>query len=179
MNGVKDSIEKSLKIQQDGALLFRRSSDTLNENVTATTELVQKLGEDIRGGLQAVSDSGRRMASIGKSLEIVVPQMGDLVPALEPLKTLHTVFQPLLDQTQKLRTDFGKINSSRESQQANSLKIQQDLAERYQRSTVTLNENVAKATVVVQKLGEEIVSGLQAISAASDRMPLIENHHER
>lgn len=109
MNGVKDSIEKSLKIQQDGAILFRRSSDTLNENVTATTELVQKLGEDIRSGLQAVSDSGRRMASIGKSLEIIVPQMGDLLPALEPLKTLHTQHQPLLDETKALRTDFLKL----------------------------------------------------------------------
>lgn len=109
MNGVKDSIEKSLKIQQEGAVLFRRSSDTLNENVTATTELVQKLGEDIRSGLQAVSDSGRRMASIGKSLESIVPQMGDLLPALEPLKTLHTQYQPLLDETKALRTDFLKL----------------------------------------------------------------------
>lgn len=179
MNGVKDSIEKSLKIQQDGAVLFRRSSDTLNENVTATTELVQKLGEDIRGGLQAVSDSGRRMTSIGKSLEAVIPQMGDLIPALEPLKTLHAVFQPLLDEIQKLRSDFGQLNSSRESQLENSLKIQEDLSERHQQSTVTLNENVTKATALVQKLGEEIVNGLQVITTASGRMPAIESHHER
>ena len=179
MNGVKDSIEKSLKIQQDGAVLFRRSSDTLNENVTATTELVQKLGEDIRGGLQAVSDSGRRMTSIGKSLEAVIPQLGDLIPALEPLKTLHTVFQPLLDEIQKLRSDFGQLNSSRESQLENSLKIQEDLSERYQQSTVTLNENVTKATALVQKLGEEIVNGLQVITTASGRMPAIESHYER
>ena len=75
MNGVKGSIEKSLKIQQEGAILFRRSSDTLNENVTASTTLVEKLGEDIRSGLQAVSDSGRRMASIGKSLETGLLEM--------------------------------------------------------------------------------------------------------
>lgn len=132
MNGVKDSIEKSLKIQQDGAVLFRRSSDTLNENVTATTELVQKLGEDIRSGLQAVSDSGRRMASIGKSLDTIVPQMGDLLPALEPLKKLHTQYQPLLDETKALRTDMLKLDSRQELQSiekmiGQSLLVQQNL----------------------------------------------------
>lgn len=132
MNGVKDSIEKSLKIQQDGAILFRRSSDTLNENVTATTELVQKLGEDIRSGLQAVSDSGRRMASIGKSLETIVPQMGDLLPALEPLKTLHTHYRPLLDESKALRTDLLKLDHRQELQSIEkmierSLSAQQNL----------------------------------------------------
>lgn len=82
MTEVKESIGNSLKIQQDGAVLFRRSSDTLNENVTATTGLVEKLGEDIRSGLSAVSDSGRRMAGIGKSLEAIVPELKDLPAAL-------------------------------------------------------------------------------------------------
>ncbi len=106
MNGVKDSIEKSLKIQQEGAVLFRRSSDTLNENVAATTELVNKLGDDISSGLTAVSESGRRMVSIGKSLETIVPQMENLLPALEPLKTLHVQQQNLIKEIQGMRQDL-------------------------------------------------------------------------
>lgn len=175
MNGVKDSIEKSLKIQQEGAILFRRSSDTLNENVTATTELVQKLGEDIRSGLQAVSDSGRRMASIGKSLETIVPQMGDLLPALEPLKTLHTQHQPLLDETKALRMDFRNLSSRQELQFENSLKTQQEGVVRFQRSTDTLIENVTATTALVQKLGEDIRSNLQTISDPGHRMASTEN----
>ena len=124
MNGVKDSIEKSLKIQQEGAVLFRRSSDTLNENVTATTELVQKLGEDIRSGLQAVSDSGRRMASIGKSLENIVPQMNDLLPALEPLKKLHNQHQPLLEEMKALRTDLTDFNVNQRDQLDKAISMQ-------------------------------------------------------
>lgn len=154
MNGVKDSIEKSLKIQQDGAVLFRRSSDTLNENVTATTELVQKLGEDIRSGLQAVSDSGRRMASIGKSLETIVPQIVDLLPALEPLKTLHNQYQPILDEIKELRTDFLKLDSRLKLQFEKSLKIQTELA---------------------KKLGDDIHSGLHITANSSDRMVSVAN----
>ncbi len=173
MNGVKDSIEKSLKIQQEGAVLFRRSSDTLNENVTATTELVQKLGEDIHSGLQAVSDSGRRMVSIGKSLEIIVPQMGDLLPALEPLKTLSTQHQPLLDEAKSLRNDFLKLDSRQEYEFEKSLKIQQERAVLFQRSSDYLNENVTATTELVKKLGEDIRSGLQAVSASSLQMSSI------
>jgi hypothetical protein len=106
MNGVKDSIEKSLKIQQEGAALFRRSSDTLDENVKATTGLVEKLGGNIESGLVAVSESGRRMVSIGKSLETIVPQMSNLLPALEPLTTLHVQHQNLINEIQGMRQDL-------------------------------------------------------------------------
>jgi hypothetical protein len=156
MNGVKDSIEKSLKIQQEGAILFRRSSDTLNENVTATTELVKKLGEDISSGLQAVSESSRRMNSIGESLKTIVPQMGDLLPALEPLKTLSTQYQPLLDEAKALRKDFLKLDSRQEYEFEKSLKIQQEGIIGFQRSTEILNANVTATTTLVKKLGEEM-----------------------
>lgn len=113
MTEVKGSIEKSLKIQQDGAVLFRRSSDTLNENVTATTELVHKLGEDIQSGLQAVSDSGRRMAGIGKSLDSIAPEMLKLPAALQPLGEFPARQQALLQEVQGLRQGFqdGQILS--------------------------------------------------------------------
>lgn len=170
MNGVKDSIGKSLKIQEEGAVLFRRSSDTLNENVTATTELVEKLGEDIRSGLQAVSDSGRRMVSIGKSLETIVPKMSDLLPALEPLKTLHIHQQSLLDETKTLRADLLKINSRQELHFEKSLEIQQEGTAGFQRSADALNQNIIATNTVIQKIGDGIHGGLQAVSDAELRM---------
>lgn len=109
MNDVKNSIGNSLKIQQDGAILFRRSSDTLNENVTATTGLVEKLGDDIRSGLEAVSASGRRMAGIGKSLEVIVPEMRDLPPALRPLEGLPALNRDLLNEIKFIRDDLCKL----------------------------------------------------------------------
>jgi hypothetical protein len=170
MNGVKDSIGKSLEIQERGSALFVLSSKTLNENVIATTELVNKLGEDIRSGLQAVSDSGRRMASIGKSLETIVPKMGDLLPALEPLKTLHVQHLPLLEEAKTLRADLLKRDSKLELHFEKSLKIQQEGVERFQKSTDTLNQNITATAVVVQKLSNDIHSGLQAVSDSGLRM---------
>jgi methyl-accepting chemotaxis protein len=175
MNGVKASIEKSLKIQQDGAVLFRRSSDTLNENVSASTELVQKLGEDIRSGLQAVSDSGRRMASIGKSLETIVPQMEDLLPALEPLKTLHIQHKPLLDETKALRADLLKIDSRQELQSIRqviekSLVTQQGESNLFKVAVDTLNDNVTATGELVNKFADGIRSGLDAVSTYGQRM---------
>ena len=168
MNGVTNSIEKSLKIQQDGAVLFRRSSDTLNENVAATTELVEKLGEDIRSGLQAVSDSGRRMVSIGNSLATIVPQLGDLLPALEPLKTLHTQYQPLLDEAKSVRSDILKRDSKRDIQFETSLQIQKEVKEviiGLQTVTDTLNMNVTTMAQLVQKLRNGDFNSLQTDSS--------------
>jgi len=115
MTEVKDSISNSLKIQQEGAVLFRCSSDTLNENVAATTELVNKLGEDIRSGLQAVSDSGRRMVSIGKSLETIVPELSNLPTSLEPLNKLPDHHQALLKEVQSMRTELQALPAQLQS----------------------------------------------------------------
>ena len=172
MNGVKVSIDESLKIQQAGAVLFRRSSDTLNENVTATTGLVEKLSEDIISGLAAVSDSGRRMTSIGNSLQTIVPQMGDLLPALEPLKTLHSQHQPLLNETKALRDDFLKLDSRQKLQIEKLLKIQQDRTIQIQKSNDTLNENVTATRTLFRELGADIATRLQPVSSSNQKIAL-------
>ena len=66
MNDVKTSINKALEIQQRAANEFTLSSRALNDNITATTEIVGKLATPIEEGLQSVADSGRRMHVIGK-----------------------------------------------------------------------------------------------------------------
>ena len=180
MNGVKDSIEKSLKIQHDGAVLFRCSSDTLNENVTATTELVKKLGENISSGLQAVSESGRRMASIGKSLESIVPQMVDLVSALEPLKTLHNQHQPIVDETKALRTDLLKLDSRQELQIIRqiiekSLEVQQGDSKFFKSATDALNTNVTTTNRLVNEFGDSIRSSLVVAETSAQLLTGIAN----
>jgi len=152
MNGVTDSIGKSLKIQQDGAIRFRTSSDTLNENVAATTELVKKLGDDITSGLQAVSDSGRRMNSIGKSLENIVPQMGGVIPTLEPLKALPTHLQNLVEETQGLRRDSAALQ---QALQHGTESIRKELVSAKiakQDSSDTYNEKFTAMMKLVEKL---------------------------
>lgn len=148
MNGVTDSIEKSLKIQQDGAIRFGTSSDTLNENVAATTELVKKLGDDITSGLKAVSDSGRRMNSIGNSLEQIVPNITELIPTLEPLKTLPNHLQKMLNEAQALRQDNMALQNVIESirKELVSAKIAK------QNSSDILNEKFTETMKLVEKL---------------------------
>ncbi len=130
MNDVKDSINKALTIQQKAANEFTISSQALNENIAATTEIVGKLATPIEEGLQTVANSGQHMRGIGKileraieSMEKSVSQMTELPDALRPLKalakeqqTLNSVLEPLsalsenqpaiLEELQGLRKDL-------------------------------------------------------------------------
>lgn len=163
MSGVTDSIEKSLKIQQDGAIRFRTSSDTLNENVAATTELVKKLGGDITSGLKAVSDSGRRMNSIGNSLEQIVPKIADLMPALEPLKTLTSQLENILTETQALRKD------SNTATQHSTQSILKELVNANIAHQVT-TDTLEKHFIATMKLIEKLHSLLQSRTMSPEHM---------
>lgn len=164
MGDVKNSIEKSLQIQEKGAVLFRNSSDSLNENVAATTELVKKLEENISSGLSAVSNSGRQMISIGKSLEAIVPEMGGLIPALEPLKTLHTSNHSLIAEAQGLRAHFEL-----------TLKNKKETSAIIRASADDLNKGVASTTASINKLSRDILDGFQAASESSSKIASIED----
>lgn len=103
MGEVKGSINKALEIQQRAANEFTLSSRALNENIAATTGMVDKLGKPIEDGLRSVSDSGQHMRGIGKTLEKsimsmdeVVARLVELPAALEPLKTFPNNHQALI-----------------------------------------------------------------------------------
>lgn len=112
MSEVKGSIKESLDIQQRSSNLFIESSQVLNENVAETTNLVNKLGDDITSGLSAVSNAGQTMTGIGRSLKISVEQTKDLPDilvklenALSPLKSTAEQHIQLLDAITILRTE--------------------------------------------------------------------------
>ena len=112
MSEVKSSIKESLNIQQKSSNLFIESSQVLNENVVETTNLVNKLGDDITSGLSAVSTAGQTMTGIGRSLKTSVEQTKDLPEiliklenALSPLKSATEQHVQLLDAITNLRTE--------------------------------------------------------------------------
>lgn len=85
MNEVKNSIGNALEIQRKASAEFTLSSRALNENIEATTGIVGKLARPIEDGLRAVSDSGQRMRSIGRSLDNSLDAMQRVVASLDPL----------------------------------------------------------------------------------------------
>ena len=68
MKGVDDSIQRSLKIQENASAEFILMSTTLNGSVESMVNLIDKLSKDITHGLRSVSDAGQRMESIGYKL---------------------------------------------------------------------------------------------------------------
>lgn len=133
MSEVKGSIKESLDIQQRSSNLFIESSQVLNENVAETTNLVNKLGDDITSGLSAVSNAGQTMTGIGRSLKISVEQTKDLPDilvklenALSPLKSTAEQHIQLLDAITSLR------NESKTYGTAERQKITQYLVGTYQ-----------------------------------------------
>lgn len=112
MSDVKGSIKESLDTQQKSSNLFIESSQVLNEKMTETTNLVNKLGDDITSGLSAVSNAGQTMTGIGRSLKISVEQTKDLPDilvklenALSPLKSTAEQHIQLLDAITIFRTE--------------------------------------------------------------------------
>jgi hypothetical protein len=64
MTSVETAIEDSLKIQKKAQTEFLVTSETLNTNVGAMTDLVNQLRGDITSGLKAVSESNRSVQSL-------------------------------------------------------------------------------------------------------------------
>lgn len=93
MTEVKDSIGKALDIQQRASNEFTLSAGNLNENITATTNIVGELAHPIKDGLRSVSDAGQHMRSVGKSLDKSLLVMQEVVAKLEQLPG---VLQPVL-----------------------------------------------------------------------------------
>lgn len=117
MNAVQSSINNALDIQRRSANEFTLSSRALNENISATTEIVGKLADPIKDGLVSVSTSNRQMSGIGKSLDTSIKSMEEVVSqllmlsgALEPLKNFATEQLRMLQEIQGLRLDL--INRS-------------------------------------------------------------------
>lgn len=118
MNDVQSSINKALEIQQRAANEFTLSSRALNDNITATTEIVGKLAVPIQEGLQSVADSGRRMHGIGKTLENSIQSMGNVVERLVELPTALAPLKTIPDEQRELISKLEPLGTLPAQQQA-------------------------------------------------------------
>lgn len=69
MTKVVKTIDDSMDLQKKSQKEFIVSTNTLNDYVNQMTGLVNKLSDDIVGGLRAVSESNLRMKSVANNLE--------------------------------------------------------------------------------------------------------------
>ncbi len=110
MNEVKGSINEALKIQKNAAMEFTLSSQALNDSITATTGMVDKLGKPIESGLVAISTSNREMsATIRKmdqafaKLDAIIEQLSNVPQSLQPLEGLNNTSKMLQHLNGELR----------------------------------------------------------------------------
>lgn len=85
MAEVKHSISKSLDIQQKTQAVFGETSLTLNTSVEGLTQLINQLCDDIKSGLKAVSESGRRMTSLDSRYQDVTQSAENSVQKISEL----------------------------------------------------------------------------------------------
>lgn len=123
MTEVKDSIGKALDIQKRASNEFTLSAENLNENITATTNIVGELATPITAGLRSVSEAGQQMRGVGNRLEKSLETMEKLVASLNqlpdhhqrtvsvltPLSTLPSGQQQMLQEMQGLRAELKSI----------------------------------------------------------------------
>lgn len=119
MGEVENSIAKSLETQQKTQAVFGETSETLNTNVEGLTQLINQLCDDIKSGLRAVSESGRRMTSLDsryqgvtESAEKISQRIEDLssqvLDAVSRLKSpeVNVHLEPLLKSIENIRKSF-------------------------------------------------------------------------
>jgi uncharacterized protein YukE len=97
MGNVEISINKSVDIQTKANAEFVVTSDTLNTQVTAMTNLVEDLRERITSGLKAVSESGQRMVSLDKRYASITDAVEEMMIAIKKLISESEQRMVLLD----------------------------------------------------------------------------------
>lgn len=116
MEEVEKSIGKSLETQQKTQAVFGETSETLNTNVESLTQLINQLCDDIKSGLRAVSESGRRMTSLDSRYQNITDSAENIAGKLEELSVqileavsrlqspaVHIDLDPLLKAIESIR----------------------------------------------------------------------------
>ncbi|MDI5877680.1 MULTISPECIES: hypothetical protein [Shewanella] len=147
MDDVKDSIKKTLSIQEKVGEEFIASSITLNTNIEMATQNSEKVSNKIQEGLKAISDSNQKMRSIGDSLkknelhlQEVICNLSNLPTALAPLVELSAHQDLLRTELVQFRQDFI---SSNESLDKNSLKLESAVNGAIERSDTIIQSLLA------------------------------------
>ena len=137
MAEVKNSISKSLDIQQKTQAVFGETSLTLNTSVESLTQLINQLCGDIKSGLKAVSESGRRMTSLdsryqevtqsaensAQKIEELLGQVSDAVSRLQS-PAVNVDLNPLLKSIEYIRKHLENQESKLSNQIETALQAQ-------------------------------------------------------
>ena len=70
MKQVADSVNGAVKLQTKSATAFATISEALQEKIGAVTNLIEKMGDDIRGPLTEVSETGRKIMIFSEQLKV-------------------------------------------------------------------------------------------------------------
>ncbi|MDD2729043.1 hypothetical protein [Malikia sp.] len=119
MAEVKNSINQSLDIQQKTQAVFGETSLTLNTSVESLTQLINQLCDDIKSGLKAVSESGRRMTSLDsryqevtqsaesstRKIDELLDQVSDAIRRLQS-PSVNVDLSPLLKSIEYIRKNL-------------------------------------------------------------------------
>lgn len=85
MNKVDKSISTALDLQKKASIEFTNSTQTLNESIQTTTQMMEQLGTDITSGMSSIAEAGQRMGGIGKNLDSIGKRLESQVPILESI----------------------------------------------------------------------------------------------
>jgi len=98
MNEVKQSIEKSLTIQEVTSRKFTETSMVLNEKIHETKGIVELMGKSIEAGLASIATANRQMrtvaadvATASEHMVAVVAELKDFSEGLKPLPDIVEV----------------------------------------------------------------------------------------
>lgn len=118
MEVVGQSIGKSMSIQEKAQVEFLSSSKELAEKVIAMTELVKELRERIMSGLRAVSESGRRLASVDVRYMDVTEKAARSAVAIETLVAELQAMQQTSPLQPAMEAVTGRVEKIGESLQS-------------------------------------------------------------
>jgi prophage DNA circulation protein len=111
MNEVTTTINTSMNLQKEAQKVFIQSTDELSEYVNEMTSLVNKLSDDIVGGLKAVSDSNRNMINLAnktqKLTDTVDVTFKESLQSIESVTTLKPTLEKL---THGIDSQIGLLN---------------------------------------------------------------------
>ena len=172
MNEVKGSINEALKIQKNASIEFTLSSQALNDSISATTGMVDKLGKPIEAGLVAISTSNREtMGSIKKmdqafaKLDVIIEQLSKVPQSLQPLESLDNtskLLQGLISELRSMCDTLAPIQHLRSDSKELVAQMRADSKE-ISNHIVTLTNIPAKANTMIQEiqgLRQDIVGAL-------------------
>ncbi|MCC4264124.1 hypothetical protein LL240_06615 [Oceanimonas baumannii] len=112
MSEVKNSINEALQIQKNASVEFTVSSQTLNENMVSSMEMIQNLATPITDGLNSVSASNQHMRSIGKTLDRSINSMEDMIVKLSTLPEAITSLSELSKNQHDIRDSLITLNKT-------------------------------------------------------------------